>query len=320
LNMQNHKERPMRIIITGGTGTIGQALTSDLLVEGHEVVVLSRDPAKGKAAVPPGTRVVGWDAKTTEGWVDWANGATAIVNLAGARLAGPNPLKLRWTEKRKKLICDSRLHAGQAVSQALEAVPKKPEVVVQASGIDFYAAGDDISTEETPAGVDFLSRICTDCWEISTEPVEDLGVRRVIIRTGPVLHPNSGPLPPMVLQSKLLLGGPLGTGRQWFSWIHPADVVGGIRFLIDHPEASGAFNLCAPNPLTNDEFSKVLGRVMRRPSVLPIPAFLLNLLFGEMSSTLLYGVRAVPARLQSLGYSFRFPEVDTALKDLLTSA
>jgi uncharacterized protein (TIGR01777 family) len=318
--MQKNSEESMRFIITGGTGTIGQALASDLITEGHEVVVLSRNPAKGKATLPPSIHVVGWDAKTTKGWVEWADGATAIVNLAGARLAGPNPLKLRWTEKRKNLICDSRFQAGQAVSEAVEAVSKKPEVVVQASGIDFYATGDGIATEESPGGEDFLSHICTDCWEISTEPVEGLGVRRVIIRTGPVLHPNSGPLPPMVLQSKLFLGGPLGTGRQWFSWIHPADVVAGIRFLIDHPEANGAFNLCAPNPLTNAEFSKVLGRVLRRPSSLPVPAFVLKLLFGEMSSTLLYGVRAVPARLQSMGYPFRFPDVDIALKDLLMSA
>jgi uncharacterized protein (TIGR01777 family) len=121
----------------------------------------------------------------------------------------------------------------------------------------------------------------------------------------------------MVLQYKLFLGGVLGTGRQWFSWIHPADVVAGIRFLIEHPEASGAFNLCAPNPLTNVEFSQVLGHVLHRPSWLPVPAFVLKLLFGEMSSTLLYGVRAVPARLQSMGYPFRFPQAETALKDLL---
>jgi uncharacterized protein (TIGR01777 family) len=318
--MQNNREQPPRFIITGGTGTIGRALASDLISEGNEVIVLSRNPTKGKATLPPSTRVVGWDAKTAEGWVEWADGATAIVNLAGARLAGPNPFKMRWTEKRKNLICDSRLHAGQAVSQAVEAVSKKPKVVVQASGIDYYATGDEITTEESPQGEDFLSHLCTDCWEVSTEPVEGLGVRRVIIRTGPMLHPKSGPLPPMVLQSKLFLGGPLGSGRQWFSWIHPVDVVAGIRFLIDHPEASGGFNLCAPNPLTNAEFSKAWGRVLCKPSLLPVPAFVLKLLYGEMSSTLLYGVRAVPARLQSMGYPFRFPEAEAALKDLLASS
>ena len=307
----------MRFIITGGTGTIGRALASDLLTNGYEVVVLSRNPAKGEDVLPPGIRIVGWDAKSSEGWVEWADGAAAIINLAGARLAGPNPLKLRWTEKRKNLICESRLLAGQAVTQAIEAVSKKPKVLVQASGINFYATGDEIATEETPPGDGFLSHVCADCWEISTKPVEDLGVRRVIIRTGPMLHPESGPLPPMVLQSKLFLGGPLGSGRQWFSWIHPADVVGGIRFLLDHPEASGAFNLCAPNPLTNAAFSQVLGRILRRPSILPIPSFALKLLFDEMASTLLTGVRAVPTRLQSMGYPFRFPEVETALKNLL---
>jgi len=317
--MQNNREEPMRVIITGGTGTIGQALASDLLSEGHEVIVLSRNPAKGKALLPPSTRVVGWDAKTSEGWVEWVEGSNAIVNLAGARLAGPNPLKLRWTEKRKELIRESRLYAGQAVTQAIELASKKPKVIVQASGINYYATGDEIVTEASPPGDGFLPDVCTTFWESSTAPVEKLGIRRVIIRTGPVLHPKSGPLPPMVLQSKLFLGGPLGSGRQWFSWIHPADVVAGIRFLIDHPETSGAFNLCAPNPLTNAEFSEVLGRVLRRPSIFPVPAPLLKLLFGEMSITLLHGVRAIPARLQSMGYPFRFPEAETALKDLSVS-
>jgi uncharacterized protein (TIGR01777 family) len=307
----------MRFIITGGTGLIGQALTSDLLKEGHEVIVLSRNPAMGKDVLPPGTRIVGWDAKTSESWVAWAEGAAAIINLAGERLAGPNPFKLRWTDRRKNLICESRLHAGQAVSQAVEAVREKPKVVVQASGINYYPIGDDIATEETPPGEGFLPHICANCWEISTQPVEGLGVRRVVIRTGPVLHPKSGPLPPMVLQSKLFLGGPLGNGRQWFSWIHPTDVVGGIRFLIDHPQATGAFNLCSPNPLTNAAFSQVLGRVLRRPSILPLPSFVLKFLFGEMASTMLTGVRAVPARLQAMGYTFRIPEAGEALKDLL---
>jgi uncharacterized protein (TIGR01777 family) len=318
--MQKSREESMRFIIAGGTGIIGQALASDLITRGHQVIVLSRNPTKGKSLLPPDTRIVEWDAKTADGWMDWAEGAYAIVNLAGARVAGPNPFKLRWTEKRKRLICDSRLYAGQAVTQAIETVSTKPRVVIQASGIDYYDTGNDIATEESPPGKDFLSHVCTTCWECSTEAVESFGVRRVVIRTGPVLHPESGPLPPMVLQSKLFLGGPLGTGRQWFSWVHPADVVAGIRFLIDHPEAEGPYNLCAPNPLTNAEFSKILGRVMRRPSFLPVPAFVLKLLFGEMSSTLLYGVRAVPARLQSMGYLFRFTEAETALKDLLASS
>ncbi|MFX0143966.1 MAG: TIGR01777 family oxidoreductase [Candidatus Hodarchaeota archaeon] len=318
--MANKREGPMRFIITGGTGTIGRALASDLISEGHEVIVLSRNPAKGEDVLPPGTRIVGWDAKSSEGWVEWVEGATAIVNLAGARLAGPNPLKLRWTDERRNLICESRFLAGQAVSQAVEAVTKKPKVVIQASGINYYPTGDEIATEESQPGDGFLPHVCADCWEISTKPVEELGVRRVIIRTGPVLHPKSGPLPPMVLQSKLFLGGPLGNGRQWFSWIHLADVVGGIRFLIDHPEASGTFNLCAPNPLTNAGFSQVLGRVLRRPSILPVPSFALKLLYGEMASTLLTGVRAVPARLQTMGYPFRYPEAERALKDLLVSS
>jgi hypothetical protein len=239
------------------------------------------------------------------------------VNLAGARLAGYNPLRYRWTAKRKGIICESRFNAGQAIVDAVEQTKQKPVVVVQASGIDYYNPGSQIMTEDAPPGEDFLSTICIECWEASTAPVKSFGVRHAIARIGPILQTSSGPLPPLALLSRLFFGGPIGNGKQWFSWVHPADVVRGIRFLIENPEADGAFNLCAPQPLTNADFSAVLAKVLHRPSWFPTPAFLLRLLYGELSITLLDGVRAVPKRLLSFGFDFQFPTAELAVEDLL---
>jgi hypothetical protein len=261
--------------------------------------------------------VIKWDAKTSQGWSHWVDGSHAIVNLAGARLAGYNPLRYRWTTNRKRIICDSRLFAGKAVVEAVEQSTEKPAVVFQASGVDYYYPGDEIVTEASPPGEDFLSTICTECWEASTIPVRSLGVRHVIARIGPILQNTSGPLPPLTLLSRLFFGGPLGTGRQWFSWVHPTDVVRGIRFLIDNSETEGAYNLCAPHPLTNADFNRVLAKVLHRPSWFPTPGFLLRFLYGELSVTLLQGVRASPQRLLDAGFNFQFPTAELALTDLL---
>lgn len=301
----------MRTIITGGTGLIGRALAANLIADGHEVIVLSRNPS-GATGLPKGVRVEGWDALTAEGWGRLADGADAIVNLAGAGLADS-----RWTTERKRVIRDSRVNAGRAVVQAVEAAEKKPGVVVQSSGIGYYGPrGDEKITEADTVGDDFLSRVCID-WEGSTAPLDNLGVRRPVIRTGPVLSTDGGSLPRMLLPFKLFVGGPIGGGRQWFSWIHIADEVRAVRFLMEHPEATGPFNLNAPTPVTNAEFGKTIGKVMNRPAILPTPSFALRLLFGEMSSVLLDGQRALPQRLLDLGFTFRFSEAEAALRDLL---
>ena len=306
----------MRVVITGGTGLIGRALAADFAAGGHEVIVLSRDPSR-VSGLPSGVRAEAWDARTAGGWGRLVEGAGAVVNLAGARVAGPNPFVYRWTEGRKRLICESRQNAGAAVTQAVEAAAQKPEVVVQVSGTNYYPPTGVIATEETPPGEDFLARVCVDCWERPTARVEDMGVRRVVVRVGPVLDAREGALPPLVLQHRLFAGGRLGSGRQWFPWVHRADVAAAMRFLIDTPEARGAFNVCAPNPVTNARFSQALGKVLGRPSLLRVPAFAMRLLLGEMADTLLLGPRVMPARLQEMGFAFRFPEVEAALRDLL---
>jgi hypothetical protein len=303
----------MRVIITGGTGLIGRALSHNLIKDRHEVIVLTRNPAQ--ADLPPGATAERWDARSVEGWGHWVDGADAIVNLAGAGLADG-----RWTAARKALIRNSRLDAGRAVVQAVQKAQRKPEVVLQSSAVGYYGPRDDsVITEEAMPGVDFSARVCVD-WEASTAAVEKLGVRRAIIRSGVVLSTGGGVLPKMSLPFKFFIGGPIGSGKQWLSWIHLADEIAAIRFLIENKAAAGQFNLVAPNPLTNADFSRAIGKVLGRPAIMPTPAFALKLAFGEMSTVLLTGQRVVPQRLQALGFNFQFSEAEAALEDLLKPA
>lgn len=301
----------MRVLITGGSGLIGQALAADLARNGNEVIILSRRPER-ITGLPAGVRAERWDGRTTEGWHSLADGADALVNLAGENISSG-----RWTVERKRAILQSRLNAGQAVVQAVKAAANKPGVVIQASGIGYYGpCGNEEITEEAPSGHDFLARLAVD-WESCTAFLEALGVRRVVIRTGVVLSAKGGALARMLLPFRFLVGGRLGSGRQWFPWIHIADEVGAIRFLMENKAASGPFNLTAPVPLTNAKFSRLLGQRLRRLSLMPVPEFALRLLFGEMATVLLDGQRAIPKRLLQLGFTFRFPEVGPALTDLL---
>lgn len=306
----------MRVLVTGGTGLIGRALSASLARDGHEVLVLSRDPARA-GPLPEGVRAVRWNARTAEGWGHLADGAWAIVNLAGASIAGEGLMPKRWTPARKDLILRSRLQAGQAVVEAVTQAQEKPQVVVQASGIGYYGPrGDEVIAEDAPAGTDWLSGVAVQ-WEATTAPVEALEVRRVVIRSAVVLSQEGGVLPLLLLPFRFFAGGPLGGGRQWVPWIHIADEVRAIRFLMERPEATGPFNLVAPHPLTNRELVRTIGRVLRRPAVVPVPAFALRLALGELATLVLDGQRAVPKRLSELGFAFRFPEAEAALRDLL---
>lgn len=301
----------MRVLITGGSGLIGRALSANLVRDGNEVIVLSRQPER-VIGLPENVRAEKWDGRTAEGWHSLADGADAIVNLAGEDISSKH-----WSAERKRAIRQSRLNASQAVVQAVKTATNKPAVVIQASGIGYYGPGEDEEvTEETPPGHDFLAQLAT-AWEAFSASQESLGVRRAVIRTGVVLSVEGGALPRMLLPFRFFVGGRLGSGHQWFPWIHIADEVGAIRFLIENKTACGPFNLTAPVPLNNADFSRLLGRQLRRPALIPTPAFALRLAFGEMSTILLDGQRAIPKRLLQLGYTFRFPEAGPALKDLL---
>lgn len=307
----------MRYIITGGSGVIGSRLTKSLLADGHEVVILSRNP--GKHQLPAGAQGVAWDARTASGWGHLADGAFAIINLAGESIGGSGtiPLPGTWSDERKKRIKESRQGVGQAVVAAVEAAVNKPQVVFQMSGIDYYPATDKVMTEESSRGRQFLADVVADYWEPSTAAVEAMGVRRVVARTAPLLNEETGPLPASLLQFKLFAGGRLGSGNQWFSWIHTEDVVRAIRFLTETEAASGIYNLAAPNSVTNKEFTRVLGQVMGRPTLLPVPEFALKLLLGEVAALVLEGRPVSVKKLEALGFSFRYPMLDAALREIL---
>jgi uncharacterized protein (TIGR01777 family) len=307
----------MRAVIAGGTGLIGRALSENLIADGYEVVILSRSPERA-ANLPGGIQVAAWDARSANGWQHLANGAAAIVNLAGSNLAGAGFFPSRWTTERKQVIRDSRVWAGQAIVEAVEAATVKPGVVIQASGVGYYGnTGDQEVSENAPPGTDFLASLAANDWEPSTSAAEEMGVRRAIARSGAVLDEKEGALPRLLLPHRLFVGGPMGSGKQWLPWIHLQDEARAIRFLIENEAASGPFNLVAPTPITNGEFGKAMGRVLGRPSLIPVPGFAMKTAFGDVSSVVLEGQRALPQRLVEMGFTFRFPEAESALEDLL---
>jgi uncharacterized protein (TIGR01777 family) len=304
----------MKIIITGATGFIGRALSAGLLEAGYHVVALSRNADRGREILGGGVVVVEWDGKSSQGWKELANGAYGIVNLVGENISNG-----RWTQKKKQRILQSRLDAGKAVVEAVAEAKKKPRVVIQSSGIGYYGStSDEMIDESSPPGKGFLVEVA-DQWEASSKQVESLGTRHVIIRTGVVLGSEGGAFPRLLTPFRFFVGGPLGSGKQWLPWIHLHDEVKAIRFLMEKEDLNGPFNLCAPEPITMKEFSQTLGKIMRRPSWLPIPGLMLRLLFGQMAEeALLSGQRALPRRLLDGGYRFKYPNLNPALEEILS--
>ena len=302
-----------RVIITGATGFIGKALCRQLVEKGYEVVGLSRNLDKGRELLPDKVNVVQWDAKSAKGWANFADGAYAIVNLAGDNIGSG-----RWTQGKKQKILESRLNAGKAVLEAVEQVKNRPDVVIQASGIGYYGnRGDEILDESSFSGSGFLVDVAKK-WEETTKKVESFGIRHLTIRTGVVLGQDEGFLSRVILPFRFFVGGHLGRGKQWISWIHIHDEIKAICFLIERENSKGAFNLTAPNPLISKDFFRILGKVMRRPSWLPVPGFVLLVALGEMAKELiLYGQRAMPKRLLESGFEFVYPEAESALNEIL---
>jgi hypothetical protein len=305
----------MKIIIPGGTGLIGRALAGELLAAGHSVLVLTRRPEA--ARLPDGVQALAWDGRSAAGWGAQVDGETVIVNLAGEPVAGRGFFPARWTPERQACIRQSRVEAGRAVVAAVQQAAHKPLAVIQASAVGYYGPSDAPRvTEDHAPGRDFLASVCLD-WEAATAPVEALGVRRAVARIGVVLSPAGGALPRQALLFRGFAGGPLGSGRQGYPWIHLADVTGALRFLAENAQAVGAFNLAAPNPVSNADFGRALGAALKRPYWLPAPAFAFRLAFGEVATILLDGQMAYPQRLLAAGYAFRHPQLAGALEDLL---
>ena len=306
----------MRIIIAGGSGLIGRVLTSTLITSGDEVIILSRNPEMVKG-MPTGVRVIKWDGKTLQDWGLEIEKSDAVINLTGENLSGEGFLPSRWTKDRKLRLVQSRVNSGIVLTKAIERAKAKPLVFIQASGIGFYGTYQEKSLNEGDnGGEDFSANLCKE-WEASSQPVELMGTRRVVIRNGVVLSTKGGALPLLLLPYKLFVGGPLGDGHQIYSWIHITDEINSIQFLIRNNQAKGVFNLTAPNPVTNDEFGRTIGMVMKRPHYLPLPGFAMRLAFGEVSSMVLEGQKVLPQKLLEAGYGFKFPILEDALKDLL---
>jgi uncharacterized protein (TIGR01777 family) len=298
-------------LISGGSGLIGSALARLLLSKGHQVVILTRDAGKqpdyGIGAV--------WDGIHPGIWMDWVQKADWIINLAGENI-GAKP----WTSERWQIIRESRVFTGELLAEAVLRSSKRPSAFLQMSAIGYYGVQSKNDTsawdESTPSGTDRLAAVCRD-WEKSSARVEEMGLRRIVMRTGLVLAKDAGVLPKLELPFKLFAGGPMGSGKQVYSWIHLDDLVHAMVFLLEEPKATGAFNLTAPEPVSNGEFSRILGHVLHRPSWLPVPEFALKLILGEMSTLILDGQRIIPNRLQKeLGYQFKYPTLQLALSNL----
>jgi len=299
----------VRVAVTGATGTIGSALVRELRQRGDEVTALSRDAERATQQLDvPAER---WAAPTSEpAPAEALRGRDAVVHLLG------EPIAQRWTDESKRAILESRTLGTANLVAALRALPEgeRPRVLVSGAGTGVYGArGDERLDESAPAGDDFAARVVV-AWEAEARAASELGMRVVTTRTGPVLS-EGGALGKMLPFFKLGLGGPVAGGRQFFSWVHLDDVVGAIVFLLDTEAASGPVNVTAPEPVTNKEFSHALGRVLHRPAFAPVPGLAVKVLYGEMAVIVTTGQRAIPARLTELGYAFRRPELEDALRE-----
>ena len=290
----------MRVLITGGTGFIGQALCPRLEAAGHDVVILTR---QSSPRLPRGVAA----AVTRLGELD-AGDFGAVINLAGAPIDAA-----RWTESRRKLLLESRVNTTAAVVEWLRGASRQPRALLSASAVGYYGEqGDRPITEDTPPTPGFTHELCA-AWEREAEKAAASGIRVCRMRIGVVLDRDGGALAKMLPAFRLGAGGRLGSGRHYFPWIHRDDTVAICQWLLENPEASGAYNVGAPNPVTNAEFTRALGRALRRPTVLPMPEAALKLLFGELSELLLASDRMLPQRLLAEGFQFRYPDIDRAL-------
>lgn len=295
----------MNVTITGASGLIGTRLVAALRARGDEVTVMSRNAARASGAL--GVPAIAWDPLAGPAPAEALAGRDAVIHLAG------EPVAQRWNAKVKAAILASRETGTRNLVAGLSAADPRPGTLVSSSAVGFYGKhGDELVDERQPAGGDFLAGVC-EAWEREARAATDLGMRVVLLRTGVVLDPDGGALKTMLTPFRAGVGGPVAGGAQYMPWIHVDDVVGMYLAALDDPSWSGPVNATAPQPVTNREFSKALGRALHRPAVAPVPAFALRMLYGDMAEIVTEGQRAVPARAQELGYDFRHPDLDAAL-------
>jgi uncharacterized protein (TIGR01777 family) len=297
----------MKILITGGTGFVGRNLCARLAEEGHEITVLTRGTPKGVAAA--GVNFLESDPTQKGPWQDAVAGKDVLINLAGASIFG------RWTPERKELLRNSRILTTRNLTEAIS--PGSGALLLSTSAVGYYGFhGDEELDESSPPGEDFLARLAQD-WEAEAIGAREKGARVVIMRFGIVLGRDGGALQQMVTPFRLFVGGPLGKGLQWISWIHMNDLVAAFLHVMAHPDLFDRVNLTAPNPVQNRELSRTLGKVLGRPSWMPAPAFMMKIVLGEFGSVILEGQRVLPRTLLESGFSFQFPKLEAALRDLV---
>ena len=312
-----------RYLITGGSGFIGTVLIKQLLLENHDVTVLTRNEVKTAQhfAAVIGAEREDYQTKTNVKTVSSLDAINpdqtfdVIVNLAGQGIADK-----RWNDEIKQQLIDSRVETTQALYEFIKDTTVKPDVFISGSALGYYGLGetDEAINEEGGTDDSFSSHLC-QLWEAEAKNIEALGIRTCYLRTGIVLGKNGGALAKMLPPFKMALGGPIGSGKQWMSWIHLEDIVGMIRFAIDNDTIKGPINGTAPQPVSNKEFSQTLGKVLKRPAIFPMPAFVVKLLFGQMGEELLLsGQKVIPEKLTQAGYQFKYPKLESALKDIVS--
>jgi len=300
----------MKILITGGTGFVGTQLTSRLVKDGHEVTILTRSLKGAKGSLPGISHLQG-DPSQKGPWQETIKDHDAVINLAGASIFS------KWTEEHKKAIRESRVNTTRNIVEGIPSHPEKSFPLFSTSAVGYYGfCGDEELTEESPHGDDFLARIASE-WEGEALKAREKGARVVITRFGIVMGEKGGALGQMIPLFKKFIGGPIGSGRQWFSWVHIKDLAEAFTFLLKHPEISGPVNVCSPNPVRNKDLAKALGRALRRPSFMPAPGFMIKLALGEFGSVILEGQRVIPKRLLDSGFAFQYPEIDKALQEIV---
>ncbi|HRN25819.1 MAG TPA: TIGR01777 family oxidoreductase, partial [Ignavibacteriaceae bacterium] len=298
--------------VTGATGLIGQKLVSALIERGDEVIIFSRDITKAKTIIPNANEYVEWDYIKPELWKTKLDNSDAVVHLAGTNLFAK-----RWNDSFKNEVLKSRQISTKNLVDAIKSCSNKPQVFISASGVGYYGdCGDTILDETSSSGNDFLAEVCK-VWEGESKRVEDAGVRSVQIRTGLVLSTEDGALKQMLPPFKFYIGGPLGNGKQWASWLHIEDIIGIYLHAIENTELRGAVNAASPNPVRMNEFTNTLGNVLHRPSLFPVPKFILRLVIGEAAEVVTASQRVDVQKLLNSDYKFKFDFIKEALKDLL---
>ena len=301
-----------RIIVTGATGLIGQKLVCALIQRGDEVIIFSRNASKAKSVVSNAKEYVEWDYNKPELWESKLENSDAVVHLAGTNL-----FSKRWNDNFKKALLESREVSTKNLVEAIKLTKNKPDVFISASGIGYYGdRADDLLTEESQAGNDFLAEVCK-VWESEASKVSEFGIRNVQIRTGLVLSIEDGALKQMLPPFKFFIGGPLGNGKQWSSWLHIDDIVGIYLHSIDNKNLSGAVNAAAPNPVRMKEFANILGKALHRPSIFSVPKFVLKIVVGEAAEVITASQKVDAQKLLNSGYKFRFPDLYNAFQNLL---